>query len=730
MGYQILITAGKRRYQKILGLALTFVAALHKKNTPVVMETDVGDDALIYTRGKRVLAFAKQWVKVFEQVMFEGHTSRLGAPGYELHIEPRGNVLIRAFKNGVTISIRQADGSWTSADGSATHDEVIIPEFQAHTPALYSMRAVYVVKSSADGKKICLLANITTGLTAYTTDFMTPVSLEYSGSWQATLPEYTSATVSSTHEEWKPDAEDYQTVAALRSGRLYMWSCRDADAWYAQKHDVIGKGLTVDGWKGMFVNDGIVLFAAQNYGEWIGTGITGAAIEARVYVAGSGEFTETFNSGVITCSAGARVINFSSGTMDYITKCHAASSTATSYGCAFIMATTYITSHSSDASSETWYGTATATWYGIGPNGAVAQIDAQTYSGALITRNHLVGVYGKPAPDASIAAADYFDPAIRTAYGNTYAWYFRDVQGSWVAAPDPNYGWVSSGGYIRLAPGFRASYYGSPGPTTTLEWNGSESITGYGYAIAVRCFKNLPHGTYAVSRIMDADLLNAAVYHNPYDDEFDAAVLIQEPVGQFTKVCTVSGVSVTPGGVDLVLSATSPSHNVVAVMWSPSKGEAFFDIYWKQGSGYERIYRSRTMYVTSAGFDGSRAVLVSANGSLVLFSADNVYYTYKVKFGELEPGEQRVVAAEYVSASGEPPVLDSVLDGMGDDTNEGAFFHGAENRAFQTIAVGATPFPGNVLRPTVIEPDEGEPYMYGYSGTILENRLAKPSNDA
>ena len=152
MGYQIIIKAGKRRYKKLLGLALGFVAALHKKGRPLMMEASVGDDAVIYTRGKRVLAFAKRWMVWWRQEPRPGYEARLGVGGWTTEAGDVRNVIVRTQRDGLMISIRHPDGTWGSVDGSASCDEVPIKAFKDHdlpiAPITWYLRYTTLVKTS------------------------------------------------------------------------------------------------------------------------------------------------------------------------------------------------------------------------------------------------------------------------------------------------------------------------------------------------------------------------------------------------------------------------------------------------------------------------------------------------------------------------------------------------------------------------------------------------------
>lgn len=710
MGYQIIIKAGKRRYKKLLGLALGFVAALHKKGRPLMMEASVGDDALIYTRGKRVLAFAKRWLAWWRQEPAEGYLDRLGAPGIVQVSGDVRNVLIKAFKNGLLISIRHPDGTWGSADRSASCDEVVIPEFQAQTLAPGWYRVVIVVKTSDDGKKICLLANTVVQGSGFP---YVPVTLTYDGTWQATVSETGALSYSPV-----TDLVDFQTVVYVdNSGDFKIWSCRDTDTWYSASYELVLRGSETQGRVMYGAADGVVMYTAQNYAPPTDY-YDAAVLQAAVFYVGGGTVTETFNTGPVYCHG----VPYVQGYINryYVAGCRLdRDPTIDPYPCGIYMRVPTITAYvpPGGLGYSQYNGTVQTTAYGVGPGGAVTTLAQETYSGNLLVLYN-GNVYAVNVPTAGLEPAGYYDPAATFVYGTARTAYYRGANGAWGAGL--SIGQYDS--YVRLAPNLRV-WTNYDDSSAYAEWNGG-SLYGSSTLASVYSYRCLPHGTFGESRVMDGTLVALSVRHS--DDEWDSAVLVRGSDGAYTTVCQVSGAEIQQSN-HRVLPAANPTHSVVAVLWAPEEGTALLDIYWKQGSAYERIYRDPySMAVMPYG--GGRVVEVSEDGKLVMCTIDGWHRAFSIKYGELEEGEQRVTVLDELVTDSAPegPVVWPLLDDEGNTIQEGGFFNGQDGRAFQSLE--DQPDAPIAPRPTVIEPEEGAAYMFG-SGMVLKYLLEAPPSD-
>lgn len=723
MGYQIIIKAGKRRYKKLLGLALGFVAALHKKGRPLMMEASVGDDALIYTRGKRVLAFAKRWLAWWWQEPEEGYLDRLGAPGHVAVAGDVRNVLIKAFKNGLLLSIRHPDGTWGSVDGSTSCDEVIIPEFQAQSLPGWYIRSVYLVKATDDGRKICLLVNTAFSGGEYPA---VPATLTYDGTWQATVP-----LTGSLGAYPILDYTTFQTVACQKSSSdsdFTIYSCRGSDEWYSETYEDLYAGNLSPSTSGVRygVADSVVVYTTQNFADPTDA-YDAAVLRAAVFYAGDGTVTKTFDTGDISCHAGAYTTQGGSfgSTSGRLAKCRVESDPVNSRGTySFILRSVIITNHvwSGPGANQThtYYGTIITTVYGARPGGAIATLAQETYSGIIHIYSSTTGYSTLHAPQATFDSAGYYDPAVTLLYGSARSDFYRGADGNWVVGPvtGPN-----ERSYTRLAPDLRAWTNGLE-QASYVEWNsGSLYASGGAYAsVPVVAYKCLPHGTFEVLRVMDGTLIEVAVRHSEF--EWDSAVLVRGSDGAYITVCQVSGAEIKPFA-NRVLPAANPTHSVVAVFWSSELGVGVFDIFWKQGSTYERIYRDTMGIAPTSQSGAKRFVGVSEDGKLVLCGVEGWHRAFSIKYGELEEGEERVTVLEelFTGSRADGAIIWPLVNDDGSATQEGGFFNGQDGRAFQSLE--DRPDPPTAARPTVIKPEEGEAYMFG-SGMVLKYLLEAP----
>lgn len=717
MAYRIIINAGKRQFTKLVGLAAGLLAALRKKKKHTVLNVDIGDDAVVYTKGDKMLAFAKRWLPVFSQQPTLETLNRLGDEGRVSVYGNVPNVLMRAFQNGVIISIRHPDGTWGNVAGTAPYDEVIIPEFRDQTqPPLYSQREVYLVKASADGTTICLLADTCLDtVTGYVrAQLMSPVTLEYSGGgWQPTVP----VTGERPGRDHAVDTTDGQMVAVFdyALGGLNIWSCRGTPTW---QHTLVGFMPPVPG------DNDVRLAAADGYVLWVGVVVadwtgqtTNSYVWAGIFYTAAGTTSVVYDSGMLV---GAIITNLgyykaTSGNIDRNPE---------TYGLAYAIMTSVcaITGHTYDMPTgiETFSGTVTTVVVAAGAGGAVSTLYSDTYDGLLCIYNDHTGAVTLYYPEISFSGADIFEAAVKLIIDGQITVYSRGASGAWTQDVA-----LDVGGSVDRAGSNLIGYRTPPPYTSVIQWNGSERISQDGYCLIVFTTRTCrAHGAFYENRTSHGDISFVAMrLDETGTEQWQALVLIHEDDGRYTEILRFAGLNDTfspDAGM-----AMSADRSIVAVMWAPTLTTASLDVYMRSGSAYERIYRSEEPYFYSALIES--AAEVSADGSRVLFNVASTMIALRVKLGTLEEGEKRVVEIDRVltshwgrnGTSAYPLVYPDIPD-------EGVFFNAQTGQAFQTIT---RPLIHVAPRPTMIEPENGAPYVFG-DNTVLEYRLAPPaSND-
>lgn len=721
MAYKIIINAGKRQFTKLVGLAAGLLAALRKKKKHTVLNVDIGDDAVVYTKGDKMLAFAKRWLPVFSQQPTLETLNRLGDEGRVFVYGNVPNVLMRAFQNGVIISIRHPDGTWGNVAGTAPYDEVIIPEFRDQTqPPLYSQRAVYLIKASADGTTICLLADTCLDtVTGYVrAQLMSPVTLEYSGGgWQAAVP-VTGERVGRDHAV---DVTDGQTVAVFGYDMdgLNIWSCRGTPAW---QHTLNSFMPPITNEHKLAVADGYVLFTGFSYADWIGPD-TGAAVWAGILYTDAGTTSTVYDSGVLE-GVLITIVGASGGEWYGMATFVGIDRNPNAYDTAYAIITRVgvITGYvrNPDTGVETHSGTVTTVVVAAGVGGSVSTLYSDTYEGVLRVSDGGTSYAAPKYPEISLSAADTFDAAVSIIINSHITVYSRGANGAWTQDMA-----LDVGGSVAQASSNLIGYRTPPPYTSTIRWNGSESISQSGFCLMSReTVSCRPHGAFYENRPTDGNISIVLLRQNEAGSAWLGAALVRDSDGRYTEVCRFSA-PVDEFNRTTITAAASPDLAVVAVLRASSATVVMTEVYVRSGGTYERVYSRAEANMTTP--YGGFIAEVAADGTQAMFGVLDTLIVLRVKQGTLEEGEKRVVEADRVlvgfrgvgGTSAYPLVFLDIPD-------EGVFFNAQTGQAFQTIT---RPLIHVAPRPTMIEPENGAPYVFG-DNTVLEYRLAPPaSND-